>query len=270
MNQRHARRPSLDPATVFAQIAALHQATADTLPPTPQAGSPLADNDARLGIHYLSHPAAMAAGVAIDNLEAVRNLVQDAGVVHPWAEHTLLRAAFESACTALWLLGPDDPLERHYRGVKHALDNVRQGNTANTLGGADRRPSGKSHQDVIDEVMALVPDDDPSGRGRWDHKRLTAWSYKNVVREASAHMGQPADLFELVWRRQSGLAHGTRWATMSTLEKDIVDGDTLGVATVRFTASVEDLVPVIAMTLAVVRRALQRYSELSSAPSNEN
>ncbi|ASR55639.1 MULTISPECIES: hypothetical protein [Cellulomonas] len=245
----------LRPGRVLARVAEHYAATAEVVPPRPEPGSPLAEDDAALGIYVLSHGVALAHGVAMDHLEAIRGTIQDAQRTHPWAEHTLARAALESACTALWLIGPDDPAERRHRRVRQLYNNSDEGRKASKLLGGDKLQSGRTFDEVLEEFRSLAP----------DSRSVKSWTYRDVVRGAAQHCGSDSDLFELLWRIQSGLAHGKSWATLATLEQEVT-GTADGVAEVRFTTDVEQLMPVVAITLNTCVAAWGRYLELARAP----
>ncbi|NYI59141.1 hypothetical protein [Cellulomonas soli] len=244
LQTNHGRPHPADPATLFARIAFYHRTTAEAEATPPVPGSPLAVDDAALGAYPLSHGVSMATGVAMDHLEAIRSLVQDAGVTHPWAEHTLLRAAFESACTALWLIGPDDAGERRHRRLRQVWNDADESRKARTKHNVER-PSGRTRDEIEASILALAPDE----------RSVSHWTYLDVVRGAALHIGQQPDFFELVWRAQSGLAHGKSWATLAMLEREEATGASDGEVSIRLTTSVEQLAPAAAMTLNIVRRA---------------
>ena len=166
----------LRPGRLFARIAHHYAATAEVVPPAPAPGSPLAEDDAALRPYLLSHGVALAHGVAMDHLEAIRGTIQDGARTHPWAEHTLARAALEAACTALWLIGPDDPVERRHRRVRQLYNNADEGRKASGLFRADARAtdmleSGKTYAQVLDEIRTLAP----------DSRNVTHWTYRDVL-----------------------------------------------------------------------------------------
>jgi hypothetical protein len=87
-------------------------------PSRPEPSSSLAKDDAILAPHRLSDAARSSLNIAVDNVHALRNLVAETHLVHPWAPFTLLRASLENAATAVWLLSPRDQHQRLLRRLR--------------------------------------------------------------------------------------------------------------------------------------------------------
>ena len=75
-------------------------------------GSPLAGDDRATAPYHMSHMVALALGVAVDHLHALRVAVQEATSLHLYAPYTLLRATIESAATVTYLWGESRRSER--------------------------------------------------------------------------------------------------------------------------------------------------------------
>lgn len=256
LRQRHPRPDPVDPLTVLRRIRRMHGQHADVVPAPPAAGSPLAADDAALNPYQLSHALALATGIALDHLEAFRALIQDAGRTQPWAPHTLLRAALENAATAVWLIGPDDAADRRYRRLKLQMHETFEGAEARRLHGQDP-PSGRTHEQVREQIRSLAPDA-RSLEGRW--------SYRKVVRWAAEHIGHEGDAVELLWRLQSGLAHGRAWATIGMLEREEHPSPEQGVVNIRLTTSVDQVMPAAAVALQLLRAADKARAARGTAP----
>jgi hypothetical protein len=78
---------------------------------------------------------------AVDHLDAVRALVQDAGILHARAPFTLLRAALENSATAVWLLAPANRNERVLRRLRLQWADALNGEVAHQVLGAALRLS---------------------------------------------------------------------------------------------------------------------------------
>ena len=62
--------------------------------------------------------------VAVENYHAVFALIQKGAT--PWAPYNLIRPAFEAAFYALWILEPQDSVQRLLRGLRVAVEDNRQ------------------------------------------------------------------------------------------------------------------------------------------------
>ena len=251
------RRPRLDPLSpdvVCARIAELHAQTNNRVPASPLPGSELAEDDHALNPYQLSHAVTSAINIAADHLEAFRALLVDAHRTHPWAHHTLLRSAVENASSAIWLVGPDDPVERRYRRLRLAAHDAWESGEAQKIHGL-AAPSGRSAATIRQRIREMAPDDRDPLAGYF--------SYKSVVRDAATYAQQEADVLELLWRAESGLAHGRQWASIVMLTKETSPSSEDGVLQVLMTVSVEKLMPAAATALNLVRTAQALYAKRS-------
>jgi hypothetical protein len=242
-----------DPERVFARI---HEYFEDTTQPPPpvEPGSSLAGDDAALGSLRVSHAAWFAWSLAVDHLEAVRALIEDVGQTQPWAHHTLLRSALETAVTAVWLLAPKQRDERVRRRLKLQGQEIYESERAQRLSGLTPAPPGRPPAERRDEVKKLA-----SARGLDPNAVLSRFSYANVLREAAIDIPYDPDVLELIWMTGSGIAHGRSWATIAFLNREALPGDTDDVRLLKITASVEQLVLVAATGLLIVDRGRALY-----------
>ncbi|MGH9250868.1 MAG: hypothetical protein ACRD0W_15285 [Acidimicrobiales bacterium] len=107
---------------IFRDVAQTKERIADrSLFGQVQPGSSLAGDDRAAYPYQLSHGVDAAIGIAVDHLDAVRALIMDAMVMHPYAPFTITRAAIEAGSTAVWLLGPSSRRERVVRRCQQML-----------------------------------------------------------------------------------------------------------------------------------------------------
>lgn len=243
-----------DPHDVFDRIRArFHQSI--NPPPPVEPGSSLAGDDAALGPLHLSHAAWYAWSLAVDQLEGVRALIEDAERTQPWAHHTLLRSALENAATALWLLAPKDRNERVRRRLKIAGHDIHESARAQELSGLTPRPPGRLPPERREEIKQLA-----TARGLDPNDVLGRFSYAKVIRAAATETRFGPDTLELVWMTGSGIAHGRSWATFAFLEReDLTTQGSDEIRQVRISASVEQLALVAATVLVLIDKAHRLY-----------
>ena len=112
----------------------LARTDAQASPPETPAASPMGGDDKRLHPYHLSHAVWSSLSHAGDHLNALRALLAG-GLVPMFAPYTLIRAALENACMAVWLLDPASRAERITRRLRVAADDVRHGEDARTITG---------------------------------------------------------------------------------------------------------------------------------------
>lgn len=229
---------------VFAQVEGWQKRTNEA-PREVQPGSQLASDDAVTDYLQTSHVALGCLVGAVDHLYALRGLVETARMLSAHASFTLVRGAHENAATAVWLLSPDDQVERVRRRLSLALQDSYNANEIQQLIMAEPETEGshegsgpnpvdpdaedvhqKRRSDVCERAgrVGLALSDIPRFPG-----------YEKVVAAAGAHLGNEV-MHRLVWKGCSGLAHGMQWSSMGLLEREEfeVDGQ---VVTVRLTTS---------------------------------
>ncbi|WP_299039964.1 hypothetical protein [uncultured Pseudokineococcus sp.] len=260
MNDAPSSVPGVpDPQQIFARIRNNFLITQEPSP-TVQDGSASAGDDAATAPLHLSHAAWLALTLALDKLEAVRALVEDAHRTQPWAHHTLLRSALEHAATAVWLLAPASRDERIRRRLKLAGHDVYESGRAQELSGVSPAPPGRLPAERYEEIRELA-----RARGFEDPDAvLGRFSYVKVVREAATATALPADVLELLWMTGSGIAHGRAWATFAMLEHEDVTLDNGDVRQISISASIEQLTMIAATVLNLVELASALYEQRRS------
>ncbi|MEU3287038.1 hypothetical protein [Streptomyces longwoodensis] len=201
--------------------------TADSKAWEVAAGSSLATDDAKTHPYCLSHLAWQALGVGVDHLQCLRStLVGDqhqaidhrsvSVVLHTYAQATLLRAALENACRAVWLLASSNRLLRIQRRLSLQADsNLHSDRMHQLLGLTPPRTPEVRHREITD--LAVAAGTPPSEV----KKALKFVGFKNVVKEAGKSLGDGAEHVEAMWSTCSALAHGDVH-NLSFLDRQIV------------------------------------------------
>lgn len=216
-------------------------------------GTVLALDDQQSNPFHGSHAAASALVVAVDHLQAIRRMTdgcpscESTLMTFQVAAHwTLLRAALENACRAIWLLGPAERSERVLRALRVQADNVANSDAAAKLLNPNLvRPKGER----IARVKGIA-----SGAGLSPGKAVEPIRYAEIVGYAGNFIADLGDHVKFLWRACSGAAHGDAWAVLSLQERqalDIADG----VSTQQLTVSIPALVLVASEVIEVVGMA---------------
>ncbi len=121
--------------------------------PEPQRGSPLRADDDMLDPYHLSHAAWHSLSHAVDHLHCLRSLLQDARVIHMYAPYSLVRAALENACAAVWMLQPPRRADRLERRLRFAVTDIRSGEETKRLIG---QTGPRSEQDRMDQLRDIA------------------------------------------------------------------------------------------------------------------
>jgi len=193
-----------------------------TAPPAPATGSSLAKDDEVTAPYQISHAVAGAMVSAVDHLDAVRALVQDAQVLHARAPYTLLRAALENAATAVWLLAPANRNERVLRRLRLQWADVRDGQKAHREVGIEPAPSQAGWQAKIEAVAHARGLAEEQVRDV-TRKNVT---YSEIVKTAGAEARNVDPVMRhalFCWMISSGIAHAKPWAVLSAvLDRKVV------------------------------------------------
>jgi hypothetical protein len=165
-------------------------------------------------VQQVPHAAWFGISSSIDHLHAVKALVVDAGVLHPYAPYSLPRAATENAATAVWLLSPPLRITRVQRRLKLAYNEVTEAAKARPFAAeawaALRSPEAQKNE-LTDLAKSLgINLSDVAGR----------FSYEKIVEAAGQASEFGGDAAVFWWRLFSGFAHGRYWATLGLLDRE--------------------------------------------------
>ena len=233
---------------LFDVIQEWHDRVVDTPKPV-QPGSELDEDDAALAPFQLSHGAHQSLFVAVDHLHALRTLVVDAKWLHSNAPFTLVRGGLENGATALWMLGPDDPVERRLRRLRNVLADAKDAKDVYELIGEDASWTDERRADVL----AIA-----TRRGLTEQQLGTRLpGYEAIVVSAQKHLGSKG--LQLAYKGTSGLGHGRSWASLGLLRREL-HGDPVGdMQTVGFNADLPTLYTALTAAVAVTQRAWKLY-----------
>jgi hypothetical protein len=216
MQQTRAKLPIGD---MLAQVDGWHDQSQRGIPET-ESGSDL-DGDRLEGPDYtVSDLARTGCGSALDHLSAFSHLVQHTGVLHPLTPFTILRSAIENASQAIWVLAPDDRMQRITHVLKLAHENARQQAAAiMLLPDKDSEANQKRRQrtaKICAEAKRLGISEQTVS-AKLEMRRIVA----DVGGQMFPNRGHRAAVNELIWRSCSGMAHGRKWAMMTLLSVEV-------------------------------------------------
>lgn len=238
--------------------------TAEHSAPDPEPGSALASDSSLSPHHNVGHAAWSGFVQAVDHLHALQALIIEAHMLHTYAPFGLVRAGLDNAALAVWLLAPDDQKERLQRRLHLAYEDVRQSEAAHALLGPDGPQPRTPHVEQRRRITLLARSLGANGGavgGNWT-------GYERIVRLAAADASLDPDLVALIWRSCSGFAHGRQWASLSLLKREISPHSTdSDVRTVRFTASIEQVLLMAGLAASINTRARALYLERCAAPT---
>lgn len=161
----------------------------------------------------------------------------------------------ENAALAVWLLGPDDRKTRLTRQLHLTYEDMNQDSAAYGLlaTAPARQPSGEVRKrEILNLARSL--DLDPGAVGG-------KFGYERIVRRAAEHTNITSDTAAYVWRLCSGYSHGRQWASLQALNREVKDSGVEGIATVRFTTSVEQVMLLASYVVVLNNKALSLYEQ---------
>ncbi|MFJ9525055.1 hypothetical protein [Streptomyces cyaneofuscatus] len=233
-------------------------------------GSPLGIDDARIDPYHLSHLAWQALGVGVDHLQCLRSSLigdQQGGssspmnvTLHIYAPATLLRAAFENACRAVWLLAPTKRLTRLQRRLSLQMESNKHSDRLHKLFGATppRAPEVRKKQ-----IIQLAVD---AGTAPSDvNKVLKFVGFQNVVKEAGEHLGIGQNHADAIWSMCSAIAHGDVH-NLSFLDHEIVATEDK-VALAKLSSNVQLLLRAADLSSQMLRHGFSLYEKSAAKPS---
>lgn len=224
----------------------------------PAQRSPLRGDDDRAHPYELSHATWHSLSNAVDHLGCLRVLLGDAKVIHLYAPFTLMRAALENACAAVWLLEPSSRPERLARRLRVALGDIRNSEQVKTI---TRQPGARPESERVAQVQAIA-----RAAGLDETAVRRAPSYSEIVR-AVDEAGPANSMFEVSWKLCSGYAHGDWWTTLSSSRRTEVTGLAQpGVGTFQIEADLALLTKVTTAAVGITRWGWMLYDQRCQAP----
>jgi hypothetical protein len=194
---------------------------------------------------------------ATEHLDALGALFLRAGVMHPTAPYTLIRASIETGSTAVWLLAPARRQERVLRSLRlSVLDAIDAAKVSDETGTTMPRSLDARRADINRIAQTLTGTADSVGPA----------SYTVIVRAADAVSASPIGVLA-PYRICSGFAHGRLWAILAMLPREVVDSpDSPGDAGLVFTNALDRLTYAVMAAVDVVNLGLQLYRTRAASP----
>ncbi|WP_034270636.1 hypothetical protein [Actinospica robiniae] len=219
---------------LFPRIKAWRERTsAVSLRPAP--GSQLAKDDQLVHPYQISHAATGALVSAVDHMDALRTLVEDAHVVHARAPLTLLRGSLENASVAVWLLAASNRKERIRRRLRWQWEDEKYGVEAAKLIGRPHGPTLDERKAKIAGVARACELDDDDVARLFTRGVSFGWVVKTAGDEALG--GPRGETAKFVWMGASGIAHVQNWAVLSLLQREEVGDSSEGIVGLHLSVS---------------------------------
>ena len=246
------------------------------VPPTPAPGSSLAREDQVYSRLPPSHLAYGGIVTAAEHLELFRVAYLASRRLYPSAYFTLLRSALMGSTQALWVLKPPLRTERIENALRLARDDIKQtmgllsGETPAELGldEAIETERARLNQRLAElQAVAATVGLDPAKVPDWRLNMTTM--IKTVSELVHADNRGDADTrhgASLLWRLQSGHAHGTPSARVRQVQMDQVRQHPDGTLTGSATASFAEVGSAVAATILFLNEAWRLYELRCTAP----
>lgn len=178
----------------------------------PERGSELAMDDRVFPKQPTSETVRLSLASASEHLRAVRTTIE-AQQIYPTATFTTLRGALVGAAQGVWILSPDDAVERQQRSLTMVRESYKQLRVYDheALKGAwltnEQRTQTQAHVQWIDTRLAQVDE----LRATREHLDLTNIVLPGALAAAFSDIRlQAAGILQ--WRRMGGDAHVLAWS----------------------------------------------------------
>ncbi|GAA1983573.1 hypothetical protein [Amycolatopsis minnesotensis] len=246
------------------------QARIEQEPLTPSAGSSLAADDTT----FPSLPASSAAYnglvAAIEHLDFFRAALTATRTLYPVAYYTVLRSALMGSAQAVWVLAPRQRSTRVENALRIAVDSYNQErkliNDITNLTAEQQVIADRNLATLSTRLSAAAAAADALGV---NGATVANWTLNmtTVIKEAialafpenTADSGRVRESSGMLWRSQSGHAHGTPYSRLSLIR----DGDLVrrpdGTAYARSTSPIEHIGLAAAAPTLLVSEAWRLY-----------
>jgi hypothetical protein len=220
--------------------------------------SSLRGDDDRAFPYTLSQTVWRLLSNAVDHLGCLRALLDDAQVIHMYAPFTLVRAALENACGAVWLLEPVQRKERLTRQFRLAITDIRHDDQAGKLTG---QLGPQTVEERISEIRGLA------ARAGLESAALKGnVTYTEIV-ETVDRAGPPDSIVLVAWKVCSGFAHGDWWTTRSASRRTQIPGAAEpGIGTFKIEADLSLLKNMATLAVLMTRRGWQLHDQRCRPP----
>lgn len=222
-------------------------------------GCPLSGDDKRTSPYNTSHAAWSSLCHAVDHLHMHRTVLQDAKMLHTYGHYTLLRGAFENACTAVWLLAPSRREERVTRRLQLVVADARNASRVHELVGHVPAKTLEERLAQVREIAACAPGVDPGQAVR----RVTT---TDIVKQACEAAPGRSATHQLVWNLCSGAAHGDLWSMLTLADKVELPGGPPGIARLRVSANMSRLHLITFFAASMIDLGWRLFEQRSTSP----
>lgn len=243
----------------------------DVRPPEPD--SSLAADDAVFPTLPSSQLAWQGIGSALDHMDLFLTALAATGTGFPIAYGTLARAGVLGAAHALWLLDWDvDETERACRALRMAHEEYRQERAAvldvqRLMPGKGCGPSLAVLDGLLANVLAAAESASISQDKVQERPKDGEIIEKMASRYATRGLPTDTDLvaaYSLLWRQNSGGAHGLRWPMMARASGSYLTAAGQSIRTVATTA--DELATNAAATHLLTQQAIELYERRRCRP----
>lgn len=224
-----------------------------------ESNSAFAGDAVKSPVFQTAHAAWYGLSSAIDHLHAVKGLIVDAHLLHPYAPYSLLRTATENAATAIWLMAPSRQtrLQRRLKLAYSELNEVAKARDFAEEAWAHARPITDQRRELIDLATTLgIDHSDVAGR----------FSYEKVVHAAGEACLFGGDATVFWWRLFSSFAHARYWAALGLLNREVLAGEDADERQLRMTTSVEQVVSNAHVPFLLIQAGVSRFERLRTSP----
>jgi hypothetical protein len=208
-------------------------------------GSLLGVVDAMSEPFQASHQIGYLLHTAVDHLHGLKMMMEQAGAQHTFAPYTLIRAAIESASTALWILQPDASREVARRSLRLEYADLNDLKRANTTVDPDA-----GHDQVrlgtFNNCLSKHGWKNPEVKERPPGPLV-------IIQEVSEHFDVLGAA--LMWQMCSAAAHGKHWARQYLTLFEFDDDGTSKVLSGRLTSDESAIAMALHIACDVVRKA---------------
>ncbi|UUV32279.1 hypothetical protein NQK81_02165 [Amycolatopsis roodepoortensis] len=256
--------------TMFEWIDAW-QSRMDQPPMFPAPASSVAADDRAFPLLPTSAVAYNALLNAVEHLDFFRASLTSTKIIYPAAYYTVLRSALMGAAQAVWVLAPANRATRVERSLRIVVDNYNQYRKLVT----DTRALAAENKAEVDKLLADLDDRISKAAialnkiGIDDTSKIRSWSLNmtQVIKDAVelVHPQGTSDGVtisvgtQVLWRSQSGFAHGTPASRLSLIGSGGIttnpDGSTWG----RASTKIDDIAAAAAAPVLLLNEAWRLY-----------
>jgi hypothetical protein len=213
---------------IIESLAKVHKWKADLMgsepspKATPKPGSDLDGDNAASYPYEVSHAAWMTMMAATDHLTCLEATFFQSGPLsaqmhlHIYAQLTLVRASFENAAQAVWLLQPDERRARILRRLQQEYAEIRELDKVKAEGSQQPQPTR------AERLADLAARAQPLGISATEIN--DGHGYSAMVEAAGERIGIGRSKALLIWKACSALAHGEVRGSLAYLSMRVFDG----------------------------------------------